>query len=302
MRRFALGTKKVIPLGQRDHLRASRNAQLVASLTTFGYIDIALQSCFGRGSEQCLSWTGARLRRTCALRQLISQISLGNASAAIPNTGPIVEMPRRVPRELARSDGDGPSAFAHDPTGSFDEQTIYWAPEALPTVVPLVRSSLPSKVLSTPLDLGLGNIRRSYDGWHAVLHIRGTEHRVWLKEAPQIGASYAAELPFDPDFDMRAHASHRLWRAIKDRAPGPPFHKLSAQRRERLVLALRALDGQMEGASYRAIAEVLFGSRRIPDRDWKSHDLRSRTIRLVHTGVALMRGGYRALLRHRRAE
>jgi hypothetical protein len=211
-------------------------------------------------------------------------------------------MPRKVPREFARSDGDGPSAFAHDPAASFDEQTIYWAPEALPTVVRLVRSSLPSEVVSMPLDLGSGNIRQSYDGWHAVLRIRATEHRVWLKEAPQIGASYAAELPLDLDFEMRAHASHRLWRAIKGRAPGPPFHRLSAQRLERLVLALRALDGHMEGASYRAIAEVLFGSRRILDRAWKSHDLRSRTIRLVNTGLALMRGGYRALLRHRRAE
>jgi hypothetical protein len=39
------------------------------------------------------------------------------------------------------------------------------------------------------------------------------------------------------------------------------------------------------------------GGPRVPDRDWKSHDLRGRTIRLVKNGIALMRGGYRALLR-----
>ena len=77
----------------------------------------------------------------------------------------------------------------------------------------------------------------------------------------------------------------------------PPFHQLSAQRRQRLTLALRALDGHMDGACYRVIAEELFGRRRIPERAWKTHELRSRTIRLVQAGLALMRGGYRALLR-----
>ena len=43
--------------------------------------------------------------------------------------------------------------------------------------------------------------------------------------------------------------------------------------------------------------EVLFGKKRIPDRAWKTHDLRNRTIRLVQSGLALMRGGYRELMR-----
>jgi hypothetical protein len=146
-------------------------------------------------------------------------------------------------------------------------------------------------------ELVSGSIRQAPDGWHAVWRIRGAQHHLWLKEAPQLGASYAAELPLDLDFEIRAHASHRLWRAINGRAPGPPFHQLSAQRRERLALALRALDGHTEGASYRVIAEVLFGRKRIPERAWKTHELRSRTIRLVRAGLALMRGGYRALLR-----
>ena len=120
---------------------------------------------------------------------------------------------------------------------------------------------------------------------------------MWLREAPTIGAAYAAELPLDDDFDARAHASHRFWRALNGRAPGAPLHQLSAQRRQRLALALRALDGRMNGATYREIAEVLFGAKRIPERAWKTHDLRNRTIRLVQTGLALMRGGYRALLR-----
>nr|WP_247436138.1 DUF2285 domain-containing protein [Bradyrhizobium sp. 139] len=170
----------------------------------------------------------------------------------------------------------------------------------MPTVVPIVRTLFRSQQLSTTLplaDLAPGSIRQASDGWHTVLRIQGAQHHLWLKEAPQLGVTYAAELALDADFEVRANASHRLWRAVNGHSPGPPFHRLSAQRRERLSLALRALDGHMEGASYRVIAEVLFGRKRIPERSWKTHELRSQTIRLVQAGLALMRGGYRALLR-----
>ena len=67
-------------------------------------------------------------------------------------------------------------------------------------------------------------------------------------------------------------------------------------------MVLRALDARNEGKAYRAIAEGLFGQKRIPERAWKTHDLRNRTIRLVQRGLALMRGGYRELLRPRRKD
>jgi hypothetical protein len=166
-------------------------------------------------------------------------------------------------------------------------------------VLPIVRNVSASQSAGAMLplaELALGTIKQASDGWHAVLRIQGAQHHLWLKEAPQVGVSYAAELPLDADFEIRAHASHRLWRAINGRPSGPAFHKLSAQRRERLALALRALDGHIDGASYRVIAEVLFGRKRIPESAWKTHELRSRTICLVQAGLALMRGGYRALL------
>lgn len=147
------------------------------------------------------------------------------------------------------------------------------------------------------LDLTTGQVRRAVDGWHAVLRIGPVDHRAWSKEPPALGASYAAELPFDSDFDARAYAARRLWRAINGRAPGPAFHQLSKQRRERLSASIRALDAHSAGGSYRIIAEALFGKKRVPDRAWKTHDLRNRTVRLVQGGLALMRGGYRKLLR-----
>ena len=146
-------------------------------------------------------------------------------------------------------------------------------------------------------DLNKVQLREGPDGWHAVLYLRGVEHRVWLKEAPIVAVTYAVELPFDRDFDFRADAGRRLWRALNGRPLGAPLHVLSAQRRRRLTLALRALDARMDGSTYREIAEVLFGAGRISERGWRTHDLRNRTIRLVQSGFALMRGGYRALLR-----
>jgi hypothetical protein len=67
---------------------------------------------------------------------------------------------------------------------------------------------------------------------------------------------------------------------LTGRNPGPNPGALSEGCRDRLVLALRALDGWQERASYREIAAVLFSFDNVPERGWKSHDLRDRTIRL----------------------
>jgi Uncharacterized conserved protein (DUF2285) len=177
---------------------------------------------------------------------------------------------------------------------------VFWAPEVLPTVIP-IRRAVPfgadTRVSLRLSELTAGELRQAPDGWYAVLYLRGVEHRVWLREIPVISKTYAVELPFDRDFEFRAHAARRLWRTLNDRPAGPPLHVFSAQRRRRLALALRALDARIDGSTYREIAEVLFGAGQIPERAWKTHDLRNRTIRLVQTGFALMRGGYRALLR-----
>jgi hypothetical protein len=154
----------------------------------------------------------------------------------------------------------------------------------------------------TLIDLAAGQVRRASDGWHVILRVGTVEHRIWLKEPPAFGINYVTELPFDGDFDARAYAARRLWRAMNGRTPGPAFHELSKQRRERLSAAIRALDARATGSTYRAIAEVVFGKKRIPDLAWKTHDLRSRTIRLVQSGCALMRGGYRELLRPKRRD
>jgi hypothetical protein len=147
-----------------------------------------------------------------------------------------------------------------------------------------------------------GELRLNADGWHAVLRIGDATHRLWMKELPAAGASQAIELPMDSSFELRARAAQSLWRALSGRSPGPPLSDHSPQRRQRFGLVLRALDGRNDGKTYREIAEGLFGRKRIPERAWKTHDLRNRTIRLVQRGLALMGGGYRELLRSKRKD
>jgi hypothetical protein len=152
--------------------------------------------------------------------------------------------------------GDGASAFVTDPVGSSQDQAIFWAPEVLPTIVPIIRSTAaPSGKVLGPVDLSAGEIRQASDGWHVLLRIQGVEHRLWLKEPPAVAMPYAAESVLDNDFEIRAHAARRLWRALNGRPAGPAFQELSPQRRQRLTLALRALDGRIEGNNYRVIAE-----------------------------------------------
>jgi hypothetical protein len=111
----------------------------------------------------------------------------------------------------------------------------------------------------------------------------------------------AVVIPLDDDLPARAAATLRFWaQIVGGRAHNDSIGSaLTRQRRERLVLMLRALDGHLTDASYREIAEALFGAQRVQRESWKTSSLRDQTIRLVKGGVELMLAGYRKLLRGR---
>ncbi|WP_227591784.1 DNA -binding domain-containing protein, partial [Klebsiella aerogenes] len=69
-----------------------------------------------------------------------------------------------------------------------------------------------------------------------------------------------------------------MWRGLNGRPQGAPLHALSAQRRRRVALALRASDARTDGATYREIAEVLLPAHRTPERDWGTHEVRNQII------------------------
>jgi hypothetical protein len=171
-----------------------------------------------------------------------------------------------------------------------------WTAQALPSVIVLTeyapnladrRFRLPPLSVEAALAI---------DGGDRLMERHGAMLRMHLDAA---GAEPpAALLPFDRLFEIRAAAAVRLWRGLTGRNPGPNPAALSPERRDRLILALRGLDGSLDGATHREIANSLFGANDIPARDWISHDLRDRTARLVRLGFAMMKGGYRRLLLH----
>ena len=113
------------------------------------------------------------------------------------------------------------------------------------------------------------------------------------------GAPIAALIPFDDDLPGRIEALNRLWHAHRGK-PLPPDTRMTCQQRGRLRLMLQACDGRNRGASYRAIAEALFGIERVAADPWKTSPLRDRVIGLVEGGTGLIAGGYLRLFRHRR--
>lgn len=118
---------------------------------------------------------------------------------------------------------------------------------------------------------------------------------VWLAAGSDPGALLGALIPFDKHLPYRLASALRLWQSLQGRSMTAA--DMTSQRRRRLLLALRALDGRETGASYRQLAQGMFGVARVPaGAAWKSHDLRGRTMRLVAEGIRLRDGGYRGLL------
>lgn len=109
----------------------------------------------------------------------------------------------------------------------------------------------------------------------------------------------AALVPLDETVLLRLAGLLRFKRRL-DGHPAealPRAWRITARLRQRLLGMIRALDGRLEGASYREIAQALYGADVVARDLWKTSSLRGQTIRLVADAVATMNGGYRKLLR-----
>nr|WP_242224127.1 DUF2285 domain-containing protein [Shinella zoogloeoides] len=80
----------------------------------------------------------------------------------------------------------------------------------------------------------------------------------------------------------------------------PDDRRLTRQQRRRARHMLQAVDGRMNGATYREIAGVIYGQARIADEPWKTSALRDAVMDLVKDAFSMIEGGYLSLLRRRR--
>lgn len=195
--------------------------------------------------------------------------------------------------------GAGGCDFLSDPALRADETKIFWLPELNANAVILAAAPANTKALKfAPSDWAEVPTRRSaHDGEHLIVEAAGEAHQLWLPEPPAEGSPVAAVIPLDDLTPQRTDAALRFWRHMEGaQARAGPTRP---QDHPRVMRALRALDGHLNGATYRAVAEILFGAARVAAEPWKTASIRDATIRLVRSGITFMRGNYCDLLRRR---
>lgn len=177
---------------------------------------------------------------------------------------------------------------------------MFWSAEADTSAVLLAQAPL---ILPTA-----GNLypalrqpaaRSDEDGTHFLFEAAGQSIRLLRLSGVPPDIPLAALVPLDGDGFDRIQAIDRLLRALLGRTVRNDG-RLTPQQKRRQRHMLQATDGRMNGATYRDIACVLFGVERVASEPWKTSALRDVTTALVRDGLAMIAGGYRALLRHRR--
>lgn len=141
-------------------------------------------------------------------------------------------------------------------------------------------------------------------GRHLVLGDVDGPHRVWMRGASD-DMPLAYVLVRDLDIELRHAAVRRLDRRLAGAPPArlPPGFRPSPFQRRRLSLLLDLLDGVLSRdgdhpSSHELARTIVYPGMTIGrGAEWKSSTERRRTQRLIEEAVALMNGGYRALLR-----
>lgn len=186
--------------------------------------------------------------------------------------------------------------FAIDPALRADETPVLWLPRHNPRL--LLLTTLSASLVDGPAlrDAEPAEACEAPEGAYVDLLALAAARQSLLLSGFRRNGPLALVLPLDGLFESRLEAGRRLLqRLVSGRASKPCG--FTAHRCRRLKLVLRALDGCLAGEGYRTIARILFPGRVPTGSGWRTDSARSRTVRLVRDGLALMRGGYLDLLR-----
>jgi hypothetical protein len=188
--------------------------------------------------------------------------------------------------------------FLANPLHSSLELRIQWAPHATPAALPFAAiepDCAGPNLRGLPFTDELAQLDRRLKD---LVQLVPTGPRFSSGSSPPSGA--AIIIPMDDWFVSRLAYATALWGAIQKGVWRDPFEP-SRARRLRLILGLRAIDGRDDGASYRDLAKALYGADSVPaGPSWKTHDLRSRVMRLVSDANDLRASRYLSLIRPRR--
>ena len=99
----------------------------------------------------------------------------------------------------------------------------------------------------------------------------------------------------------RVEAIYRLLATLHGRAV-PPDTRLTRQKRRRMRHMLQAFDGFRDGATQQEIAQIIFRLPPMKRDDWQISSARHTVMALLRDAHAMVAGGYRTLLRHRRSQ
>lgn len=188
-----------------------------------------------------------------------------------------------------------------DPQAAPSEAHIVWLPED-DTSALLLGPAPAGLVADADPQPTFGAAYRIEDGHEGVLlYDLGNGQRVQLilETATSVGKPLAAVIPLDHTGFDRLESLCRLLAALHGRAV-PPDTRLTAQQRLRLRRMLQCFDGYRDGATQREIAQVIFHIAQLDRQAWQDASARHAIKSLLRDARAMIAGGYRALLRHRR--
>lgn len=152
--------------------------------------------------------------------------------------------------------------FAIDPRLDALAADVHWLPAADPRVIELAGDTTGLATLKLPAYMP--SIERlAIDGCYLLLGERPDRSAAVVHVDAAADRPLMAVLPLDHDVPQRLDALARLWQRMLAKPPGRVIDGLSATRRKRLVLSLRAVDARRAGANRREIAEVLFGAETV---------------------------------------
>ncbi|WP_245314625.1 DUF2285 domain-containing protein [Labrys sp. WJW] len=109
----------------------------------------------------------------------------------------------------------------------------------------------------------------------------------------------AAVIPLGLEGFDRLEALYRFLAALHRRSV-PQDKRLTPQQRARARRMLQAWDGARDGATQQHIAEVVLSRARVSRDEWQVSSSRYAVMALLRDARAMVAGGYRKLLRHRR--